>query len=389
MANGLTSSQKILVVEDEAAISQLLLLLLGTHGYEATAVRNGHEALVKAREGVDLILLDLLLPDFQGFKLCQILKNNPETRNIPIIILSGNGHASDKVESFHFGADDFLSKPFEPDELFARIGAVLRRSNRMVATSCSDEQFETIKELKHIIEYEKIIPYFQPIYLLKPMRLFGMEVLSRPQTKGILSNPEEIFKAALRYGMYYQLEMVVWRKALAIATRLFGNEQLFLNCNPYLVESEKFLLVKSLFDDMGMPTNKVFLEITERSAISEYKIFFDRLLDYRRDGFKIAIDDVGGGFASLESIVQTRPEVIKLDRHIISGVAYDTVKRSIVKLILAFCKENRVLCIAEGIEHKDDFDTLVEMGVDAGQGYYLCRPTANVDIKAMSLITTL
>ncbi len=375
-------------MDDEPAIAGLLLLLLGTHGYEVTAVCNGQEALAKVNGGVDLILLDLLLPDHQGFKICEILKSGPLTKNIPIIIISGSGQNHDKIESFHCGADDYLSKPFEPEELFARIAAVLRRSNRIVDKEHSGQQYDTIRELKHIIDHEQIIPYFQPIYLLEPMRLFGLEVLSRPQTQGALSDPEEIFKAALRYGMYYELEMVVWRKALVLVARLFGQEQLFLNCNPYLIESDKFGCVKDMFRALGMPSGNVFLEITERSAISEYKIFFDRLLDYRRDGFKIAIDDVGGGFASLESIIEARPEVVKLDRHIVSGLSYDCVKKSIVKLIVAFCRDNKVLCVAEGIEERGDLDMLLELGVDAGQGYYLYRPTPHIDLKAMATFAT-
>ena len=387
MASGMLNSQRILVVDDEPAISQLLLLLLGTRGYEATAVKNGQEAMEKVNAGVDLILLDLLLPDQQGFKVCRLLKSDARTKNIPIIIISANTQNRDKIESFHLGVDDYLAKPFEPEELFARIEAVLRRSNHSADHEHSQQQYAVMNELQHIIKHERVVPYFQPIYLLKPMRLFGLEVLSRPQTKGILSDPQEMFKAALRFGLYYQLEMVVWRKALAIATRLFEQEHLFLNCDPYLVESDKFILVKDMFSNWGMPSQRVFLEITERSAISQYKIFFDRLLDYRRGGFKIAIDDVGGGFASLESIVETRPELIKLDRHIVSGLAYDCVKKSIVKLIVSFCRDNQVMCVAEGIEDKQDLDMLIALGVDAGQGYYLYRPTPNVDLKAMSVMT--
>ncbi|MBI3314747.1 MAG: EAL domain-containing response regulator [Candidatus Omnitrophica bacterium] len=386
MASGI-NSQRVLVVNDEPAISRLLLLLLGTHGYKATAVKNGPEALKKVNDGVDLILLDLLLPDQQGFEACRLLKSDARTQNIPIIIISANTQNRDKIESFHLGADDYLAKPFEPEELFARIEAVLRRSNHTADYEHSQRQYAVMNELQHIIKHERVIPYFQPIYLLKPMRLFGLEVLSRPQTKGILSDPQEMFKAALRFGLYYQLEMVVWRKALAIATRLFEQEHLFLNCDPYLVESDRFIVIKDMFSNWGMSSQKVFLEITERSAISQYKIFFDRLLDYRRGGFKIAIDDVGGGFASLESIVETRPELIKLDRHIVSGLAYDCVKKSIVKLIVSFCRDNQVMCVAEGIEGRQDLDMLVELGVDAGQGYYLCRPTPNVDLKAMSVMT--
>ena len=105
--------------------------------------------------------------------------------------------------------------------------------------------------------------------------------------------------------------------------------------------------------------------------------------NYRQDGFKIAVDDLGAGYSSLESIVEIRPEAIKLDRHIVNGVSDDPYKNSIVKLFVAFCRENGIICVAEGIETKQDFDALIELGVDAGQGYYLCRPTDIIDLPAM------
>ena len=78
-----------------------------------------------------------------------------------------------------------------------------------------------------------------------------------------MNNPEIFFKAALKYGVYYEVEMIGWRKALKMASENFdGRQKLFLNCDPYLVESEKFKAVKGMFSDFGMPSKGVFLEIT-------------------------------------------------------------------------------------------------------------------------------
>ena len=242
----------------------------------------------------------------------------------------------------------------------------------------------TISELKRIIDEESINVRFQPIYYLKPMRLFGLEMLSRPQTTTPMLNPEIFFKAALKYGVYYEVEMIGWRKALKIASESFdGRQKLFLNCDPYMVESDKFKTIKETFSGFGMSSNEVFLEITERSAVIAFEVFYERLREYRQDGFKIAVDDLGAGYASLESIVEIRPEAVKLDKHIVNGVSKDLYKNSIVKLFVAFCRENGIICVAEGIETKEDFDELIELGVDAGQGYYLCRPTNILDLAAM------
>ena len=142
---------------------------------------------------------------------------------------------------------------------------------------------------------------------------------------------------------------------MASETRFDGRQTLFLNCEPYLVESERFKTVKEMFSGFGMSSNEVYLEITERSAVTAFDAFYERLREYRHDGFKIAVDDLGAGYSSLESIIEIRPEAIKLDKHIVNGVSRDLYKNSIVKLFVAFCRENNIICVAEGIETKEDF----------------------------------
>ncbi|MDE2223351.1 MAG: EAL domain-containing protein, partial [Candidatus Omnitrophica bacterium] len=346
-------------------------------------VASGRQALETASPNIDLIILDMMLPDSQGMQICQQLKSNPQTRDIPIIIISAQQNKADKIESLYLGAEDYLTKPFEPEELFARMDVVLRRHNHERTQEADSEHHQqNICELRRIIDEEAINVRFQPIYFLKPMRLLGLEMLSRPQTASPMLNPEIFFKTALKYGVYYEVEMIGWRKALKMAAEVFdGRQSLFLNCDPYLVESEKFKTVKDMFSKFGMSSNEIFLEITERSAVTAYDAFYNRLREYRQNGFKIAVDDLGSGYSSLESIVEIRPEAIKLDRHIVNGVSSDLYKNSIVKLFVAFCRENGIICVGEGIETKDDFEALIELGVDAGQGYYLARPMENIDLS--------
>lgn len=377
-----SNGKTVLIVDDEPAVSQLLNVLLTSHGYATRIAATGRQALDSISSNIDLVLLDLLLPDFEGVKICQQLKSNSLTKDIPIIIITGQQNKTEKIESLYSGAEDYLTKPFDPEELFARMDVVLRRHS-IRCNQDSLEHHDTICELKRIINEESINVRFQPIYYLKPMCLLGFEMLSRPQTSTPMRNPEVFFKAALKYGVYYEVEMIGWRKALKIASEsLDGKNTLFLNCEPYLVESDSLAIVKNMVSEYGMSSSDVYLEITERSAVIAFDAFYKRLRLYRDDGFKIAVDDLGSGYSSLESIVEIRPEAIKLDRHIVNGVSNDLYKNSIVKLFVAFCRENGIICVAEGIENKEDFEALIELGVDAGQGYYLCRPT---DLSNLSI----
>ena len=382
MIQKVSNKKNILLVDDDPSVTQTLAMLLETRGYDVDIACSGREAFEKITDTIDLILLDLVLPDRGGFDICRRLKEDQITKQIPIIILSAKFLSEDIVEGLYLGADDYLTKPLECEELVARMEAVMRRGPILKSSRLINHQEELIIcEIRKIIEEELIVPFFQPVFLLNPFKLYGFEALGRPATNSMLSNPEVLFKLALQFGFYQDLEVISWKKAVACAAKFLEDKKLFLNCNPYLVESQKFSVIKSIFEKSQINVNNVILEITERSAISDFKVFCEYLNRYREYGFKFAVDDVGGGYASLEAIVATKPEVVKIDRHIVHELGKDPFKRSIVKFIVAFCKENGILSVAEGIERKEDLQILIELGVDAGQGYYLSKPSSAINFR--------
>jgi two-component system phosphate regulon response regulator PhoB len=132
------SRQSILVVEDEKAIQELLEYNLRKEGYRVVGVGSGEEALRAARSlSYDLVLLDLMLPGMDGLEVCRALKNDPTTRQWPIVMLTAKGEEADIVAGLELGADDYLPKPFSPRVLVARLRAVLRRRDREPADEAS------------------------------------------------------------------------------------------------------------------------------------------------------------------------------------------------------------------------------------------------------------
>ncbi len=374
----MSDKKRVLIVDDEHSITRMMAMMLETRGYDVDIATSGEEAIRKAVEKPDLILLDLVLPDLEGFEVCRRIRQEKSTHTIPIIIVSVKYLFEDKIEGLYLGADDYITKPFDHEELFARMEAVIRRS--FLFDDAAHDKDEIILELREIIKGEQVVPFYQPIFFLKPFRFFGFEALSRPSTQSILANPEFLFKAALRFGLYCDLEMMCWKKILQSVPSLKENEKLFLNCNPYLVESPKFFHIKTIFEQHKFLPKNAVLEITERSAISDFEAFYKRLRFYRDYGFGIAIDDVGGGYASFESIVETAPTVLKIDTHLVNRISEHPIKRSLIKFIVAFCKENSIISVAEGIERKEDLIELINLGVDAGQGYLLARPLPNPNL---------
>ncbi len=122
------AKQAILVVEDENEIRELISYNLLREGYQVAGVATGREALefIESRP-IDLVLLDLMLPDVDAFALCRRLKGDPKTASIPIIIVSALGQESDIVNGLSLGAEDYVTKPFSPRVLLARVRAVFRR----------------------------------------------------------------------------------------------------------------------------------------------------------------------------------------------------------------------------------------------------------------------
>lgn len=383
MQNISNGRKHVLLVDDEKSLTQMLCMLLETRGYHVDVAFSAEEALQKISPYLDLIILDLILPDIHGFEVCRRLRANEKTRQIPIIMLSAQSLYEDRIQGLYLGADDFLPKPCEHEELIARMEVLMRRCSGSGKKE-NQRGDRIVCELRKILDQALIIPNFQPIYAFNPFRLYGLEVLTRPKVEGYLSNPEHFFNAALQYGLYTDIEILSWSMALAELKNIADNDlKIFLNCSPYFIESSQFMRVRALVDKNFISAENVVLEITERSAISNFKLFFDHLHCYREYGFRIAIDDVGGGYASLQSIVETKPNIIKIDRQFIRALQAEPFKLSMVKLVVAFCKENNILSIAEGIEDQKDLSTVQELSVDAGQGYFLYRPTPYLNIADM------
>ena len=122
-------ASRILIVEDERNIAELLIRNFQQAGFETDAVYNGTDALLEAEKTrPNLILLDLLLPELDGIEVCRLLKRNPETQWIPVVMLTAKGEEVDRIVGLELGADDYITKPFSPREVVLRVQAILRRT---------------------------------------------------------------------------------------------------------------------------------------------------------------------------------------------------------------------------------------------------------------------
>jgi two-component system alkaline phosphatase synthesis response regulator PhoP len=159
---------RVLVVDDEPDIVELVAANLRKEGFEVLGAGDGSRALTLARdEAFDLIVLDLMLPDIQGLEVCRALRRDPRTAAVPLIMLTARGEEVDKLIGFEVGADDYVTKPFSPRELVARVRALLRRQERAEPRSADPERYEVGGLVVDFATYE-VLKQGQPLSL-RPM----------------------------------------------------------------------------------------------------------------------------------------------------------------------------------------------------------------------------
>lgn len=233
-----------------------------------------------------------------------------------------------------------------------------------------------IMELDKIITSEDIITVFQPIVCLKDGEIIGYEALSRGPENSPLHNPEKLFETAEASNRIWDLESLCRKKAIEKSGNMSKDKFLFLNVDPMIFKDEKFRkgFTKEFLSKHNMSPDTIIFEITERTAIEDYKSFRTALDNYVNQGYKIAIDDTGAGYSGLKTLSKTKPHYIKIDMDIVRDIDKDSFKQALMKTFVTLSEATNMKLIAEGIETEEELSTLIDMGVYAGQGFFLQRP---------------
>ena len=208
----------------------------------------------------------------------------------------------------------------------------------------------------------------QPIVALDSGMVIGAEALTRfPNTH----RPADAwFDDAHRVGLGAQLQLAVIERAVALVGLLPEGAFLTFNVGPDVLASSQLLDLLELVDP-----ERVIIELTEHVRIDDYDRLLDSLSLVRERGARLAVDDTGAGFASLGHILHLRPELIKLDCQFTRGIDTDPARRSLAHALVCFARDIGAEVVSEGIETAAELDTVRELGIPYGQGYFLSRPT--------------
>jgi len=296
-----------------------------------------------------------------------------------MIFMTGSPALETALEAIEYGAFRYLLKPVPLDKMLEVVHravamhklALVRREAAMM-TELEGKQIgdRAGLEARFTSAVEKLWVAAQPIVSWSGRSVFAYETLLRTD-EPTLRSPLDFFDAAERLGKAAELGRIIRRHVAGILGGVRPAGHIFVNLHPADLEDPE------LYADDGALTpfaGQVVLEITERAALDGIHELSSRVTRLRSLGYRIAIDDLGAGYAGLTSFAQLEPEVVKVDMSLVRGIDNSPVKQKLVRSIIALCTELGIQLVAEGIETPAERDALIALGGDLCQGYLFARP---------------
>ncbi|HSH46534.1 MAG TPA: EAL domain-containing protein [Longimicrobiales bacterium] len=235
------------------------------------------------------------------------------------------------------------------------------------------ERSRKISDLKSLLREGAVYMEYHPIIVTANEEIYGFEALARGRRRGLRS-PEVLLEVASEANLLWELSRLLRKRAVqGIAGELKEGQHLFLNVDPHDFNDPEFrdLTPESLGVDAP---DRLVLEITERTAIRDYPLFQQYLKTFRERGFRFAVDDAGSGYAGLGSIANLEPDYIKLDISLISNIDTNFLKQNLVETLVGFAENHGAKVIAEGVERREEFETVKQIGVHLTQGFLFHKP---------------
>jgi EAL domain-containing protein (putative c-di-GMP-specific phosphodiesterase class I) len=238
------------------------------------------------------------------------------------------------------------------------------------------EQLLTLERLQDLLVREQVVSAYQPIVQMGDRAVVAYEALSRGARGSGLERPDALFGTAELHGLIGELDRLCRSRALLNSGHLPPQSRVFVNTLPPSLRDPQFR-GKALIDSLGrasLAPRRIVVEITEKLVIQNYGLFREAMAYYTDLGMSFAVDDVGAGYSGLEAIARLKPSYLKIDMGLVRDVHVSLVNREMVKAITSLGHGIGAQVLAEGIETEEEAATLLELGVDLGQGFLFGRP---------------
>ncbi len=368
----------VLIVDDDPNVARSLRRVLESNGFRVVVAGDGQAAidlLVKGR--FEVILTDIQMPHITGVDLLTIVR--AYDLDVPVLLMTGEPTLETAIEAVSLGALQYLAKPIAVDVLLRAVERASRlhrlarvKRDALKLAGGSNLEAGDRAGLAAGIEraLETLTMAFQPIVEPARRTLFGYEALVRPSEPS-MATPGALLGAAERLNRLPELGRRIRDISAVAFDKGPPGALLFVNLHT------RDLLDPDLFRPearLSAHAERVVLEVTERSTLDDVPDVLGRVSKLRELGYRIAIDDLGAGYAGLASFAALEPDVVKLDMSLVRDLHVSQIRQRIVGTMASLCREMGIRVVAEGVEVVEERDAALRLGCELIQGYLFARP---------------
>jgi EAL domain-containing protein (putative c-di-GMP-specific phosphodiesterase class I) len=371
------SKGRVLLADDEATLRRAYARMLVAAGFEVEEAADGNQAVELAHSrDFDVIVSDIGMPGVDGVELLRQVRERD--MDVPVLLITGQPAVDTAIRAVEYGAIRYLVKPIDHDtfvqsvELAARLHE-MAKLKRVALTLLGGGGAQPGDRGGLAMSLDRALASlwmdYQPIVSWAGKALYAFEALVRTSEVSF-PRPEDLLEAAERLDRVHDVGQAI-RAQVAAKVPQSPSECVFVNLHPLDLLDATLYQADSPLTKVA---TKVILEITERATLDDVKDVRQRVANLRALGFRIAIDDLGAGYAGLTSFAQLEPDVVKLDMSLVRDVDQNATKRKLVNSMATLCRDMGMRVVAEGVETVAERDVLVECGCDLMQGYLFARP---------------
>jgi len=388
------SNLHFLVVEDDVSTQALISHHLKELGAKhITAVGNGQlaiETITQEKTRFDVVICDLRMPVMNGV---QFLRHVAELKFLGAIILVS---AMDKnilqsayqlAQLYDLNIIGSVSKPIEPsafEKILKTLGAMSRDFHHKLLESITEE------ELREEINGQALKYVFQPKVKSATGEISGVEVLTRwnHPTRGVLG-PMTYIPLAERLGLVSDLTKEIFKHSMSQAKVWMSQGldfKIAINVSADSLKEHDFAdYVVTIAKEYGVKLDNIIIEVTESQLVQDIKSTMETLTRLRLNNIGVSIDDFGTGYATMEQLQRIPFTELKIDRMFVSEATNDSTARAILESTVELAKKLQLQTVAEGVETKEDWTLVEELGCDFAQGYYIAMPMPANEVEAWAM----
>jgi EAL domain-containing protein (putative c-di-GMP-specific phosphodiesterase class I)/CheY-like chemotaxis protein len=367
---------RVLLVDDEPVVANSLLRILGAAGHVVTIASDGREAIALVEsKAFDVIVSEIRMPHVDGLTLLRAVRGRD--LDVPVVFLTASPTLETAVEAIEHGAFRYLVKPFDGKELADLVERAARLHRLARVRREASAQFpgkllgdRAGLESRYASAVEKMWIAMQPILSWRNRTVYAYEALLRTD-EPTLRNPVDFIEAAERLGCASQLGRAIRKRIADQVPQAPATAQLFVNLHPSDLVDEELCSGDGALAPFA---SRVVLEVTERAALEQVPGLAAGVTSLRQIGYRLALDDLGAGYAGLSSFALLEPEIVKIDMSLIRDIHQSPMKQKLFRSFTALCQDINTAIVAEGVETAEERDCLTNLGGDLYQGYLFARP---------------